>query len=343
MQLIRVVSFTQKGERLAEKIAYEGECFKVDHKLPGEDTREFLKESFAMAVPVVFIGACGIAVRLIAPLVRDKFIDSAVVVIDEKGKYVIPILSGHIGGANKLAKELAGITRGEAVLTTSTDVNELFAADLFAKYNGLRIYNRDGIKAVSSKIIDKGLIEMSLSPDIGFNSYEVPEGIAIKAYPPEKPVDIIVSFDEGDRDMCSLLLIPKEYTVGIGCRKGISAETIEKQLDKCLNLAGLNTYCGEVAVIASIDLKVAEYGLLKCAAKKGLRLKTYPEERLREIEGDFTKSEFVKDITGVDNVCERAAVCAAGKSGELILKKQAENGVTVAIAKRIVRIKRWKE
>ncbi len=343
MRLIRVLSFTNKGAELAlhimDKLA--GSVFET--KAYSERTEDFLRESFEMAVPVVIVGACGIAVRLVSPFVRDKLSDSAVIVCDETGRFVIPILSGHVGGANRLAREIADITGGEAVITTATDVNGLFAADCFAMYNGLYIENRDGVKDVSAVLLKRGYITMSIGDGIDFDEENAPSEIKLVSYPPVEEADVIVSERKEDRSRCRLLLIPRRYTVGMGCRRGVSKDIIDTRLKTGLGMAGVKSVNKEVSCIASIDLKAADHGLLKCAAENGLKLVTFSDKELLEVKGDFTESEFVREITGVSNVCERAAMCAAGEGAELVLKKQAGDGVTVAVARRKVRIERWKE
>ena len=110
-------------------------------------------EQMAAHHALVFVGACGIAVRAIAPWITDKLHDSPVLVIDEQGQYVIPLLSGHVGGANELAVRLAGELGAVPVITTATDLHGSFAVDLFAKRNDLWIHNREGIARVSAKIL----------------------------------------------------------------------------------------------------------------------------------------------------------------------------------------------
>ena len=114
---------------------------------------DFLEEAFAQQFPVIFIGALGIAVRAIAPLIRHKTVDSPVLVLDEAGQFVIPVLSGHLGGANELAQQIAESLHSAAVVTTATDVNGLFAVDVFARKNGLRVCNPEAIRHVSGKLL----------------------------------------------------------------------------------------------------------------------------------------------------------------------------------------------
>lgn len=151
---ISMISFTGQGRELAETIRErlpEREI-QVCHK-PEQGTVPWTGQQFAEGAAVVFIGACGIAVRSIAPFVKDKLSDSPVLVVDETGRYVIPLLSGHAGGANELAVQLADRIGAEAVITTATDLHGVFAVDLFARRNRLTIVNREGITKVSAKVL----------------------------------------------------------------------------------------------------------------------------------------------------------------------------------------------
>ena len=127
-------------------------------------SRIFLEEAFAQQFPVIFIGALGIAVRAIAPLIRHKTVDSPVLVLDEAGQFVIPVLSGHLGGANELAQQIAESLHSAAVVTTATDVNGLFAVDVFARKNGLRVCNPEAIRHVSGKLLQGEIIVMAVDP-----------------------------------------------------------------------------------------------------------------------------------------------------------------------------------
>ncbi len=308
-----IICFTDKGEavvdklndRLLEKGMEPAKCHTC------LDT--FAKEGFETGSALIFVGAVGIAVRTVAPFVRDKLTDSPVIVIDDNADFVIPILSGHAGGANKLAQTIAMLLDAIPVITTSTDVNSAFSPDVFAAENRLTIRNRDGIKKVSSKSIEGK-----------------PVTISIKDYPPAGQVDIIIA-DETDRDY-SLLLSPKPYTVGIGLRKGISAEKLEGFVLNTLQNNGIQI--GEVYAFATIDIKENEEALVSLRDKYRIPLISFEAEVLAKASGEFSASEFVKDTVGVDNVCERAAILAAGFNGKLIAGKTAGDGMTNAIAKR---------
>ena len=141
-----VISFTEKGSELAEKIkrlSKEQQLPSEIHTYHGrkqvENLNAWTKEQFSLRNAIIFIGACGIAVRTIAPFLKDKLTDSPVLVLDEAGNYVIPLLSGHVGGANEIALLLAELLGAVPVITTATDINNAFAIDVFAKKHDLSI------------------------------------------------------------------------------------------------------------------------------------------------------------------------------------------------------------
>ncbi len=278
---------------------------------------------------LLFIGASGIAVRAIAPYVKDKLEDPAVLVMDEAGRFVIPLLSGHYGGANELAEKLAERLGATAVLTTATDVNGLFAVDVFARKNNLIICNRNGIKAVSSAVLAGERVTMAIAGD---HQEKLPVELTRVLYPPADRVSVVVSPYRKDAGRAELQLCPRAYYIGIGCRRGKLLSEIEDAVEKQLQKAGIRREA--LAALASIDLKMREPGLLQLAEKYHLPFQTYSQEELKRIPGEFTASFFVQEQVGVDNVCERAALAASGEGGRLLIRKYAENGITVAMAVR---------
>ena len=282
---------------------------------------------FAQTDGLIFVGACGIAVRAIAPYVRDKFHDPAVVAVDEGGACVVPLLSGHVGGANDLARQVAALTSGTAVVSTATDVNGLFAVDQWAARRGWTLSDRNLAKELSAALL--------AGEPVGFASDLPVEGVL----PPgltEGPAEVglCVTWKEARAPFpATLRVYPRVLTVGIGCRRGVTAETLARAVDRALSGAGLAAEA--VAGAASIDRKADEPGLLRLCRDRGWPLVTYPAETLARVEGNFTPSPFVQNVVGVDNVCERAAVCGGGT---LLLPKQAGEGVTVAVALRPLRV-----
>ena len=153
-QPIYILYFTQSGARLAEIVRSNLEPkTSVTGSFGKGCLQAWTQEHFRKGNVLVYIGACGIAVRAIAPFLKGKDTDPAVIVMDEKGQNVIPILSGHLGGANAWAQKLSQITGGQAVLTTATDVNGLFSVDVFAAVNDLSIDDLGKAASFSAQLL----------------------------------------------------------------------------------------------------------------------------------------------------------------------------------------------
>ncbi len=316
---IRYAAFTAQGRRLAETLrdALGGEI-----RADGIPIRQWTAENFAGADALVFVGAAGIAVRAIAPYVKSKAEDPAVVVIDECGQFAIPILSGHLGGANDLAREIARICGAQPVITTATDANGVFAVDEWAKRQGCAVTNPEKIKAVSGKLLAGGTVSVRSDwPICG----TIPAGVDLCR---DGLPDVRVTLEKEETD--ALVLVPRIAAMGIGCRRGTPPEAFEQALTEFLQEAGL----WEQAIVraASIDLKRDEPGLLEFCARHGWPLAFYTADELKKAGDGFTGSGFVQSVTGVDNVCERSAVLVSG--GPLVRKKWAKNGITMALAVR---------
>lgn len=295
---------------------YRGEGFEVITP-PGS---QFIRCMFQWADAMVFVGACGIAVRLIAPCVQDKRTDPAVLVVDERRKFVISLLSGHIGGANALTVRLAEALGAAPVVTTATDVNGRFSVDTWAAENGLYIDSMRAAKAVSAAILDG---PVPLTGDFPVRG-ELPPGIVRGE---EGPVGVCVSWRKWKPFAQTLLLMPPILRLGIGCRKGTGAGMIAALVDEVLEENHVHPMA--VKTVASIDLKKEEPGLLAFCKERGWPAEFYSAEELSEVEGDFTSSAFVHSVAGVGNVCERAAMKHAER---LLVGKTARDGVTVALA-----------
>lgn len=315
---IKVLYFTNKGLKTAEAVRDGLAGHDVCIVPKGSGLAEVCGSAFRDGEALVFVGAAGIAVRTVAPFVRDKLSDPPVIVIDEHGSFVIPVLSGHVGGANELALEIAAAVGAQPVITTATDINEAFSVDLFAKENGLRIMNRDGIAKVSSAALEGK-----------------PVTICIKVFPPEGHADVLIADEHaaaGLKDAASIVLCPKRYAVGIGCRRGKSFEDLRDFAERVLREYGIDVR--SAGCIATIDVKKDEEGLKKLSQAWRMPLITFEAAVLQKAEGKFSHSDIVLEKVGVDNVCERAAVLAAGPGAKLVVRKTAENGMTVAVADR---------
>ena len=282
--------------------------------------KPFYGELFAWADALVFIGSCGIAVREIAPHVRDKRTDPAVICIDELGYFVIPLLSGHIGGANEMALKIAAKLNATPVITTATDINNRFSVDAWATKNGFAIDNIHRAKIVSAAILER---DIPLYCDFSITT-NLPSGVVLGD---GGELGIYISCRKRTPFEQTLRLIPKVLHVGIGCRRGTSDAVIREAVNTVLDQNELDHRA--IKCVTSIDLKADEEGLLKYCEDNGLTPIFYSSAELLEVPGEFTPSAFVQSVTGVDNVCERASLKGADK---LIVRKTALNGVTVAVA-----------
>lgn len=328
---------------------------------------------------IIFVGATGIAVRAIAPFITGKAVDPAVLVIDEAGRYVISLLSGHLGGANALARTAAALIGAEPIITTATDAESAFAVDTFAKENGFLLTDLRKAKEVSAKVLrgEKLCIysdipmerlvqrparhEAELVPvqdidraDIVISYRMYILKLASEPQHPETRTDAVQIHHMTDRDSepsaassslgiskhtsekasqgIGLRLIAKRVHVGLGARKGVTQAEVAAAVATCLEDAGIDPRA--VVDLVSIDLKKQEAGILAYSYESGVPFVTFTAEELRSVEGTFAGSSFVQSVTGVANVCERAAAFAAGQSGhaEVLVHKTIHGNVTTAVA-----------
>ena len=369
MSQIAIAGFTANGCVLAQKIANELEGARAwaprriaeEVGLPGFDSvGAWAGDAFAQGCDgIVFVGACGIAVRAVAPYVAGKMHDPAVVCVDEAGRWAISLLSGHVGGANDLARRVARIVGATPVVTTATDVRGVFAIDEWAARCGLVIANPQLIKRVSGALLEGGNVgvrvgrQVSLAGKLpaGFvheecaggtdsasdtnNAGDIRKPRPAGAAPAHDSADATCTLHahvhigpeqpcESDPD--TLHLITRNAVVGVGCRRDCEPTTLQDSVEAAL--AGLGLAPKAVSALATIDLKAAEPAVVELAAKHGWRLRTFSAQALAAQGGDFASSEFVRTHVGVDNVCERALACYGAVR---ILNKQAHQGTTVAV------------
>ena len=331
MKKAGLLSFSDRGRELAGRISealssdYETICVQ-----PRGDLAEITAKLFADSDALVFVGACGIAVRAIAPYVVSKTSDPAVIVVDERGEHAISLLSGHIGGANELTHRIAEAIGAEPIITTATDVNRRFSVDAWAAKQGLIIDSMDTAKTFSAEILKRDLPLYSELPMEG----ALPAGLF---YAQSGDLGVAVSYRTVKPFQQTLRLTPLCLHLGIGCRRGTSAEQIRHLVEETLKEYDIDPQA--VADVSSIDVKADEEGLLAFAKELGVPARFYSAEELQQVPGDFSPSAFVQSKVGVDNVCERAAVNSAGEDATLIIRKTAADGVTVAAAQENRRIR----
>lgn len=359
---LAIFAFTTKGGMLGARIAdyYEqlgDEVFRfLFYKYHQEQFQPFhqmkasMEEIFHNVDAICFVSATGIAVRSIAPFLQSKTTDPAVLVLDEGGKFVISLLSGHIGGANELCTNLADYLHCVPVITTATDVNHILSIDVWAKQHGLCIDDMEIAKEISAGLLE-GIV-------IGYQSelsrYPCPNGL-VEKFEGTLEEDIEQSLKEQsnrqwngqlkeklprlgvyvsyDNQTCpferTLHLLPKNLVLGIGCRKHIEEQVLFHTVESLCREHKISLSC--IRRVTSISLKSEEPAIHGLCDRLGVPFQVYSSKELEELEGEFSSSSFVKSVTGVDCVCERSAVLGSN-GGTLLVNKQARNGVTIAIA-----------
>ncbi len=332
---VAVISFSENGRKISEKISAEMPvvtrfCFHKhtdDNAVSFTEISSLISDIFGKFDALVFVCSVGIAVRAIAPHIVSKVTDPAVVAVDDCGKFAVSVLSGHLGGANDLARRIAKIIGAVPVVTTATDSYGLFSPDMFAKNNGLVICDRNAAKAVAAAVVN--------GENIGFYSKyphsRLPDELTENG---DCKIGICISDNTGAKPFeTTLNLLPKNLIVGIGCKKGTSVDAITDHVTSVFLANQLDIR--RLAGAATINIKAGEAGLTDFCERFGLTLKTFTADELMSVSGEFSHSDFVEKTTGADNVCERAAVCAGGS---LIVRKTAGHGITVAVAELPVNI-----
>ncbi len=280
----------------------------------------------------IFIMSAGIVVRMIAPLIRHKTLDPAVVVMDERGIHAISLLSGHMGGANELAEKAALITGANPVISTATDINHVPAIDLIAKEAGLLIENPQAIRHISMALL-KGE-KIFLHDPRGLLKDKIPADCLYpfeKEFPPDIPG---VYADEHLQALPPRVLIlrPPSLAAGMGCNRGTDREEMKMLLLETLARSGLSR--NSVYTLASVDLKKDEEGLLALAAELRLPLVFFSGEELNTVTTIENPSAAVEKHIGAQSVCEAAAILASGM-GKLMVPKRKTRNVTLAVAGKI--------
>ena len=338
MKSTSILYITDQGRRIAEELQSRS------------PNAEIVKYSSAAVADLwgrnsalVFIMASGIVVRTIAPLLKDKKTDPAVVVIDDAGKHVISLAGGHLGGANELARSIAGQVGGEAVITTSSDVNGLTPIDLWARDHGLAVDDWSMLPLIGTRYVNNGALRIFVD-----RARELPGEFLRVAEP--RLADVIVTnrkniysgqsayAAEGEDcsiDTCrvkgQLYLRPRNVVVGIGCNSGTPAREIEDAVLEALSAANLSVL--SMAACATIDIKGEEPGLREFVLKHALPFKLFGRDELNQVHG-VGRSETVFKATGAYAVSEPAALLASGAPG-LLAGKQKKGNVTVALAELI--------
>ena len=304
---------------------------------------EFMRETYSKVDAVVAVMATGIVVRAVAPLLENKLVDPAIVVVDASGRFAVSLLSGHYGGANELTRLIAEGIDATPVITTASDAMGKQSVDELARTLHLTIENPESLVAVNSAIVNGEKIALVVVGDVRVPLTRVLGFDVKRAETPEQAAEILKSYDAGaviarehlptDKfTKPTTILKPKTLVVGLGARKSVEEEAIIEAVNSAL--AAANVPLERVDRLATVSIKRDSPSMVNAAEKLGLKLEFLDVEVLRVFKHEDLSpdSEMVERKIGVGGVCERAALIEAGKKARLILKKVKLNGVTVAIA-----------
>lgn len=320
-----------------EKYAQKG-ITPLDKKLG-----ESIKDHFSKVDAIVAVMATGIIVRTIAPLLKSKMSDPAVVCVDVSGRYVISLLSGHYGGANELTNLIAKGIGAVPVITTASDVMGRQSVDELARMQYCDILNPKSLVAVNSALVNEERLVLVLAGNVKIPLDKIKDYEIKTVEKGEQAIEIVNDFVAGiiitnekipqEKLMKPVTILkPRKITVGIGARKNVREDDIIATIEFALNQANISLE--RVDRLATVEIKKDSQSMLNAAKRLGLNLDFISLDDLRSFKhGDLSPdSKLVQQKIGVGGVCERAALIMAGKKAKLILKKMKAKGVTVAIA-----------
>lgn len=315
-----IITYTEAGLAIARTIAasFDAEIFYKDKNID-----KVLEKEWSSIETIIFISATGIAVRKIAHLIKDKYTDPAVLVIDDKAKHVISLLSGHIGGANELAIDIAKAIGAEPVITTASDNRGIEALDIYLRDNDFAYSSREALTIIMGAIVNNKKIYLD-ADDFDFK-YE-------KFTNDRSEADYAIIQDERYNekdDKNTVYIIKKKYNMGIGLRRGTDFAVLEKAFQEILKEMDINSKA--IKRFGSIDIKKDEEALLELCKKYDRELIFYTADELNEVDVS-EKSDFVKKITGAYSVSEAAAKLLGGK---IILTKKIIDSITFSITEEI--------
>lgn len=320
---------TAKGSTLAERLKTLYPHAHIVRFDPGK-----IIDFWKCRESLVFIMAAGIVVRTLAPLVKDKKTDPAVIVLDENGRHAVSLLSGHLGGANDQARQIAAFLGGEAVITTASDLNGITSIDVWARDQGLGIEDWELLPRVGTRLLNEGTLDIFADIDLvlppEFIRVEDPAAADILITNRTAVHTVRVDHRKGTQRRKPLYLRPKNLVLGIGCNRNTSAEEIEEAVRMVLERFGYSFL--SAGSVATIDIKAKESGLLEFCEQHGLTVDAFMPDDLNRVAG-ITESAAALRATGARAVSEPAALLASG-ADKLLIGKQKSGNVTVAVAQR---------
>lgn len=292
--------------------------------------KEFVPKIFGEYDYIIFIMACGIVVRTIASLVEDKFIDPAILVSDEKGKNIISLLSGHMGGANEMTLYISDLLNSNPVITTATDVNNKSSLDMIAKKLNAHIYDfKNKVLKINSMLVNGEIVNIFIDGEYDLDT----RGFHICKEDEINNLDeVVVISNKQNLNLTNnnvLKVVPKNIVIGIGCRKNIDKEYMINSLSEFLNKQNIDI--NSIKEIGSIDIKKNEDALINLSKYLNVPFKTFTVEEISRVEHLYEKSDWVKQNVGVHSVAEPVAHILS--DGNLIIKKHKYSGITFSVGR----------
>ncbi|WP_410208867.1 cobalt-precorrin 5A hydrolase [Fusobacterium sp.] len=304
--------------KLSEKISadvYTLKKFEIDNSIQMENFTDKLESKFSSYDAHIFIMATGIVVRKIASLIKRKDTDPAVLVIDEKERFVISLLSGHLGGANELTEELAEKFSLLPVVTTSSDITGKIAIDTLSQKMQCQMENLEKAKNITSLIVDNKNVDILLPKNV-----TVGKNCGTSS-------GVVISSNKENIEV--MRIYPENLIIGVGCRRGTVKENILIAIEKVMKKHNLSYR--SIKKIATVDVKADEKGLIEAAKALNKELIIVDRKEIAPIENMFKGSEFVKKQIGVTCVSEPCAYIVSNKNGIFLEKKFIDNGITISI------------
>jgi len=339
---IRVVALTPEGAALARRLCRKlpgAQCWLPPAQAGGGGGQTFnslsqvFQEAFERGENLLCIMAAGIVVRSLAPFLKGKALDPGVVVVDEKGQFAVSLLSGHLGGANELARRVAGLLGGTPVITTATEVQGLPALDLLAVQKGLTIEDLAAVRGIHMALLEGRLIRV-VDPD-GFLAESLAGYPGLFSHEPDLDTalgqegpTVYVGFRERPWPPGWLILRPRNLVAGMGCHKGTPAQEIIDFIKETFHQEGLSLL--SLKALATIAAKKAEAGLKEAARSLGVKLIWFTAAELETIRVPHPSRQVARHL-GVESVSEAAALKAGGV--ELLVGKRKAANATLAVAR----------
>ncbi|WP_206810288.1 cobalt-precorrin 5A hydrolase [Paradesulfitobacterium ferrireducens] len=312
------------------EIFHHEHCGEKEHSF--KQLRELVPRIWAQFPILIFVMAAGIVVRQVSPLLQSKAVDPAVLVVDENAKFIIPLVSGHLGGANAWAREIAGLLEATAVITTATDGQGLVAPDEYARRLGWTITPLKQLPRLNRLLLEQKHLSVWSEPWLD-PKHPLASDPSYRFVSEREKADLILTafpLARSDSDE-KVYLIPRILSLGIGCRRHSEAAVIHEGIRQAL--ARIKAPAEALKGIFSIDLKAEESGLIQAAADLGIPFQTFNPAEIQAVNDKYqlSKSDFVRKKIGVDGVCEATSLLGIRK-GKLILPKLKLNGVSLAIS-----------